>query len=215
MRYSGLEHKANMAIEEKVSWTTDPEINQARDLMEQGKLDDAAAILNKYVVGQPDSFNAWGLLRIVHWRNNEIPACRDATRMLCGLNVRAGMGEAAWEDYEEFLNLGGDKMPPAVWLELCRVPEERHDYKRALGEYEKLAAAHPAERQGLMAQLGAARILLKRLDRPRDALRLYEVASASAVPHLDCERDLESGIQEARTALAQAIPMASRSARRG
>ena len=59
------------------------------------------------------------------------------------------MYEAAWLDYEEFLNLGGDKMPPSIWLELCRVPEERGDYKRALTEYERLAGAHPAERQGV------------------------------------------------------------------
>ena len=38
------------------------------------------------------------------------------------------MYEAAWEDYEEFRNLGGGKMPPAIWLELCRVPEERNDF---------------------------------------------------------------------------------------
>ena len=57
------------------------------------------------------------------------------------------------------------------------------------------------ERQGLMAQLGAARILLKRLDRPREALRLYEAASVSTVPHLDLERDIESGIQEAKDSL--------------
>jgi tetratricopeptide (TPR) repeat protein len=104
---------------------------------------------------------------------------------------------AAWLDYEEFLNLGGDKMPPAIWLELCRVPEERNDFKRALSEYEKLALAYPATRQGVMAQIGAARILLTRLDRPDEALRLYEAASASAAPHLDVEADIESGIREA------------------
>ena len=119
------------------------------------------------------------------------------------------MYEAAWQDYEEFLNLGGDKMPPAVWLELCRVAEERNDSNRALSEYEKLAAAYPSERQGLIAQIGAARILLKRLDRPHDALRLYEAASASAVPHLDFERDIESGIQEAKTALLERASLAT------
>ena len=89
----------------------------------------------------------------------------------------------------------------AIWLELCRVAEEQNDFKRALNEYEKLAAAYPYERQGLMAQLGAARILLKRLDRPHEAFRLYEAASTSPVPHLDLERDIESGIQEAKDAL--------------
>jgi membrane associated rhomboid family serine protease len=203
IRYSGLEHKANKGIEEKTTWTADPEIGQATDLMAQGKLDEAAATLERYLTEKPDSLGGWNLVRTVHWRRNDIPACREATRRLCILNTQAGLHEAAWLDYEEFINLGGDKMPPATWLELCRVPEERNDYKRALSEYEKLAAAYPIERQGLMAQLGAARILLKRLDRPRDALRLYEAASASAVPHLDCERDLESGIKEATAALLQ------------
>ena len=44
--------------------------------------------------------------------------------------------------------MGGDKMPPDIWLELCRVPEERSDFKRALSEYEKLAAAYPADAAG-------------------------------------------------------------------
>ena len=34
IRYSGLEHKVNKAIEEQVAWTPDPEISQAGDLME-------------------------------------------------------------------------------------------------------------------------------------------------------------------------------------
>jgi tetratricopeptide (TPR) repeat protein len=114
---------------------------------------------------------------------------------------------AAWLDYEEFLNLGGDKMPPAIWLELCRVPEGRGDYKRALSEYEKLSAAYPTERQGLVAQVGAARIFLTRLDCPDEALRLYEAASASVVPHLDVEADIELGIREAKAALSQRAAM--------
>jgi hypothetical protein len=114
---------------------------------------------------------------------------------------------AAWLDYEEFLNLGGDKMPPAIWLELCRVPEGRGDYKRALSEYEKLSAAYPTERQGLMAQVGAARIFLTRLDCPDEALQWYAAASASTVPHLDLERNIESGIQEAKTILSERASM--------
>lgn len=117
------------------------------------------------------------------------------------------MYEAAWLDYEEFLNLGGEQMPPAMWLELCRVPEKRNDYKRALSEYEKLAAVYPAEREGLLAQLGAARILLTRLDRPAEALQWYAAASASTVPHLDLERDIESGIQGAKTILSERASM--------
>jgi len=203
LSYSGLEHKANMAIEEKVSWTAGPEINEASDLVENDKLDQATVILNKYLAAKPSSLGAWNLLRIAHWRKNEIPACREATRKVCALNLQAGMYEAAWQDYEEFLNLGGVNMAPATWLELCRLAEERNDYQRALSEYQKLAAAHPSERQGLIAQIGAARILLKRLDRPQEALRLYEAASASAVPHLDLEQDTEAGIQESEAAISE------------
>ena len=94
-------------------------------------------------------------------------------------------------------------MPPDIWFDLCRVPEEQQDFERAVSEYEKLAAAYPSERQSVMAQLSAARICLKRLSRPQDALRFYEAAAASAVPHLDLEQDIESGIREARNVLSQ------------
>ena len=55
----------------------DPEINQASDFMEQGKLEEAAAILGKYVCHRkPDSFGAWSLLRIsplAKKRNSRLP----------------------------------------------------------------------------------------------------------------------------------------------
>ena len=172
--------------------------------MEQGKLTDAAAILNEFLADKPDSVEAWNLLRAIHWRASNIPAYREATCKLCDLHVRSREYETAWQDYEDFLNAGGERIPPDVWLDLCRVPEQQQDFERAVSEYEKLAAAYPSERQSLLAQLGAARICLKRLSRPLDALRLYEGASASAVPHLDLEQDIASGIREARTMLPQA-----------
>jgi tetratricopeptide (TPR) repeat protein len=204
LRYSGLERKVNRAIEEKVAWVPPAAITQANELMEHERLDEAAAILNDYLATEPESVGGWNLLLGVHWRNHKIPECREAAIKLCGLHLQAGECKAAWQDYNEFLNLGGDKVSPAVWLELCRVPEQQQDFERAVGEYEKLATAYPSERQSLMAQLCAARICLKRLNRPLDALRLYEAAETSAVPHLDLEQDIESGIWEARNVLAQA-----------
>jgi tetratricopeptide (TPR) repeat protein len=203
LRYSGLEHKANKAIEEKVAWTPGPEISQANELMEQGKLPEAAALLNEFVADKPDSFAAWNLLRAIHWRASNIPAYREATCKLCDLHVRSREYETAWQDYEDFLNAGGERIPPDVWLDLCRVPEQQQDFERAVSEYEKLAATYPSERQSLLARLGAARICLNRLGRPLDALRLYEGASASAVPHLDLEQEIESGIRTAKNVLAQ------------
>jgi len=117
--------------------------------------------------------------------------------------VRSREYETAWQDYEDFLNAGGERIPPDVWLDLCRVPEQQQDFERAVNEYEKLAATYPSERQSLLAQLCAARICLKRLNRPLDALRFYEAAAASAVPHLDLEQDIQSGIRKARIAITQ------------
>jgi hypothetical protein len=71
-----------------------------------------------------------------------------------------------------------------------------------LSEYQQLAATFPSERQALTAQLGAARICMKRLNRPQDALALYQAAAASPVPHLDWEQHIQAGIKEAKLALS-------------
>ena len=205
IRYSGLEHKMNKAIEEKVAWTPDPEISQAGDLMEHHKFDEAAATLNNYLTTKPDSVEAWNLLRAVYWRASNISAYREATGKLCDLHVRSREYETAWQDYEDFLNAGGERIPPDVWLDLCRVPEQQQDFERAVSEYEKLAAAYPSERQSVLAQLCAARICLNRLNRPVDALRFYEAAKTSAVPHLDLELDIQSGIREAQKSLLSQV----------
>lgn len=201
LRYSGLEHRTHRAIEEKVAWIPEAKIVQANDLMESGKLDEAARVLNQYLATKSESFAAWNLLGAVYWRASKIPAYREVTRKLCELHLEAKEREAAWQNYEDFLNAGGEKMPPAIWLDLCRVPEEQHDFERAVSEYEKLATVNPLDRQSLLAQLRAGRICLKRLNRPHDALRFYEAAAVSPVPHLDLEQDIKSGIQEAKAIL--------------
>jgi hypothetical protein len=70
-----------------------------------------------------------------------------------------------------------------------------------LEEYQRLAAAYPSERQSLTALLAAARICLKRLDRPQDALKFYELVAKSPLPHLDLEPNIQTGMREARAAL--------------
>jgi tetratricopeptide (TPR) repeat protein len=193
----------NKAIEEKVAWTPASELAHATDLMEHKKFDEATAIVNNYLTTKSDCIEAWNLLRAIHWQKSEIPAYQEVTITLCGLHLQAREREAAWQDYEEFLQLGGDSVSPQIWLDLCRLPEERHDYERALSEYEKLAAAHPSERESLLAQLSAARICLKRLNRPQAALKFYEAVLASTVPHLDLQQDIDSGIREINSAEPQ------------
>ena len=46
--------------------------------------------------------------------------------------------------------------------------------------------------------MAAGRIYLKRLNRPADALRLYEAAQASSIPHADWQTTIDRGIAEAK-----------------
>jgi tetratricopeptide (TPR) repeat protein len=209
LRYTGWEQKANEAIEEKITWTVDPVIDDATALMEKGQLDEAAAILKAYVAHHPDSIDANSVLGQVYWRQNQLAAYHEVIARLCGLHLKARATDAAWQDYEDFLNSGGEKLPAATWLEICRIAEEKENFERAAAEYEKLASTYASERQSVLALLAAGRLCLKRLDRPQEALRFYEAAATSAVPHLDCEQDIQVGIRGAKAALTPAIPVTS------
>jgi len=104
---------------------------------------------------------------------------------------------------------------PFIWFELGRVAEERKDYERALLEYDKLADTYPSARESILAKISAARLCLKRLNRPHDALRFYEEASASVVPHLDLDRDIQVGIQQAKDVLSQNAQLSAGAASTG
>jgi len=202
IQYSGWEHKANKAIEEKIGWTNDAELEQASTMIEQGQLGEAQQLLTGYVAAKPSSADAWALLRQVHSRQGNTKEFLDAVVKTCSLHLRAHEIEAAFQDYAEFVDAGGGKMPAATWLELCKGAEEMQEFERALSEYQELAKAYPAERQALTAQLSAARLCLKKLNRPQDALVLYQAASKSPIPHLDWDQLIQSGIKEAKGALA-------------
>jgi len=201
IQHSGLEQKANKAIEEKLGWSNDPELELASSNMEHGQLADAIAHLNAYVAKKPNSVDAWNMLRQIYTRQNDMKSYLEATVKSCALHLRTHEVEAAFQDYAEFVDNGGGKMPAATWLELCKGAEEKQEFERALTEYQQLAAAYPAERQALTAQLSAARLCLKRLGRPADALALYQAAAASPIPHLDWEQHIQSGLKEAKGAL--------------
>jgi tetratricopeptide (TPR) repeat protein len=197
---TGWEHKTNAVIEEKIGWSADPAVVQGTELMEKGKFDEGIAVVLKYVTAKPDATDGYAILRQLHWRKNDIPAYRDATAKLCQLHVKAQDSDAAWQDFEEYANAGGDRLPAETWLEICRMAEGRQNYERALAEYEGLAKAYPAERQSILALLAAGRLALKQLHRPADALRYYQTANASKVPHLDWESNIQAGIKAAEQA---------------
>jgi membrane associated rhomboid family serine protease len=200
---SGLEHKVSSAIEEKVSWTADPAIVQATEAIDQGKPEEAIRKLQEHLADKPDSPDALVLLQQLHWRKGNPAGHRDATIKLCQLHLKKQDAEAAWRDYEEFQNTGGLHLPAATWLELCRFLEGRQNFDRAVTEYDKLAVAYPRDKQSLLALMAAGRLSLKKLGRPAGALDFYRAASASVVPHLDWESNIQAGIKEAAATLSQ------------
>jgi rhomboid family protein len=197
IQHSGIEQKTNKAIEEKLGWSNDPELEQASSMMEHGQLPDAVALLTNYVAVNPNSLDAWNLLRQIHTRQGNTKDYLEATVKSCALHLRAHQVEAAFKDYAEFIDCGG-KMPAATWLELCKGAEEMQEFDRAFSEYQQLAQTYPTERQALTAQLSAARLCLKRLNRPQDSLTLYQNAASSPIPHLDWEQHIQAGIKEAK-----------------
>jgi tetratricopeptide (TPR) repeat protein len=201
IQYSGLEHKANKAIEEKLAWTADAEIGQASELMDHGQLAEAQVMLENYLATQPNSLDAWNLLRQISNLQSDTARYLEATARTCALHLKAREIETAFQDYAEFVD-GGGKMPADLWLELCKGAESLQEFDRALAEYLQLAQSYPTERQALTAQLSAARLCLKKLDRPQDALALYQAAAASPIPHLDWDGIIQAGIKEAKATLA-------------
>jgi tetratricopeptide (TPR) repeat protein len=202
LRYTGLEKKANDAIEAKVSWTADPAIVQATEHMQAGKLDEAVATLQGFLKTKPDSTDALTILQQAYWRKNDINSYRDTTAKVIQLQLKNQNVDAAWQDYEDFKTAGGESLPAPVWLELCRAIEGKGQYERAVEEYDHLAKAFPSERPALLALLAAGRLALKNLNRPAEALRFYEAADKSPVPHLDWDTNIRNGIENARKASA-------------
>src|SRR5260370_17254189 len=116
MRYSGLEQATAEAVEEKVTWTADPKIVQASELLENGHLDAAAEALKRHLAEKPDSTDAYFLLQQIHSRKNDQVACDDATLRLCQLYLKARNPDAACRTYEDFLSSGGRTLPPPSCL---------------------------------------------------------------------------------------------------
>jgi len=209
--YSGLEHVANQAIEAKVTWTADPAIVQATEKIDQGNLDEAITILQAHMATSAPSIDACALLSQLYWRKNDIPKYHEATIKLCQMHLKAQNVDAAWEDFGQYLNSGGDRMPASTWLELCRGAEGQQNFQRAVEEYDRLAHAYPTERQSLLALMAAGRLSLKKLNQPAEALRFYTAAADSPVPHIDWDMNIQGGILEAQKALTAAEVPATQS----
>ena len=203
LSYSGLEHVANEAIEAKVTWTAERAIVQATEKIDEGKLDEAIAILQTPSASGTASVDACTLLAQLYWRKNDVPKYHETVIKLCQMHLKAQNMDAAWQDFGDYLNSGGERMPASTWLELCRSAEGQQNFERAVEEYDKLARAYPTERQSLLALMAAGRLSLKKLNRPAEALHFFKAASDSLVPHLDWAANIQAAIVEAEKALKQ------------
>lgn len=209
VRKSGLEQMAEKGIQDKISWVSHPLLAEASEQMEKEQLDLAAASLQKLLLEKPDSIDAYRMLQRIYWQKNDLPKHRDALTKLLGLEIKANDHEGALQTCQDFRNAGGEKLPAPLWLEFCRQLETQPDVSRAADEYLELAQGYPVEKQGLLAQMAAGRIYLKRLDRPADALRLYEAAQASTIPHADWQATIDRGIAEAKKVMQGQVAPAS------
>jgi len=207
VRASGLEQIAEKGIQEKISWVSHPLLAEANEQLEKGQLDAAESNLKVLLLEKPDSVDAHRMLQNIYWRKNDVPAHRGALEKVLTLELKANDHAGAWLTYQDFKNAGAEKLSAPVWLDFCRQLETQPDIERAAGEYQELAQAYPTEKQSLLAQMAIGRIFLKRLNRPAEALRFYEAAQASTVPHPDWQATIDRGIAEARKALQpQPVP---------
>jgi membrane associated rhomboid family serine protease len=202
VRFSGIERSLNAAIEKEISGVDDPEIARAQEYIDHKKLDEAVAVLQNYTAAKPAAIDAWNLLRDIHWQKQDFPAYQQTVMKCCALHLKARNDEAAWRDYEDYVSSGGKQMPLELRYDLCRLIESQGDFERAICEYKQLAAENPSDRKALIAQLAAGKICLKKLNRPEEALKFYEAAETSPVPHLDFEQTIQSAMLEAKTALS-------------
>ena len=202
LRFTHLEHKVTEAIEEKTTWTSDPVIHEATEIMEKSQFDQALAVLTPFASAHPDSVDAANLIQQIYWRKGDLPAFRDASLKLCSAHLKAREWDLAWQCYQEVRNTSEEKLPVNLWFDLCRAAETMKNFELALSEYQQLVAAYPSERQCFMAQIAAGRICLSQLQRPQDALSFFQAAAASPVPHLDWEQTIEAGIRNAKAAIS-------------
>jgi hypothetical protein len=115
---------------------------------------------------------------------------------LCRLRVAGGDIEGAWNDYSEYKNLGGTKLPRGVWLEICRFLERESRWDLAAEEYEHLAKANAGERAGVSALVSAGRIYAEHLFKPELAEKLFKQAAVSPAPHSDLDAAIQEGLKQ-------------------
>jgi hypothetical protein len=196
LRVTGIEHTMDQAIEAKVTWTADAPLVQATELLGENNAQAAVATLQQHVKDKPDSIDGHMMLLKAQERQSDTAGQKETLANLCRLYLAEGDPDTAWNYYEHFTTLGGERLPRGVWLELCRYLERNQNWDRAVTEYQRFAEKNAAERASVPALVAAARICLTKLNRVADAERSYKAAEASPVPHLDLEAEIQDGLKK-------------------
>src|SRR6266436_4022333 len=84
---TGLEHEANVVIEDKIGWTADPAVVQGTECLEKGNFDEGIAVLKAFLLEKPDSLDAYRMLQNIYWRKNDVPAHRGALEKVLTLEL--------------------------------------------------------------------------------------------------------------------------------
>ena len=196
LRATGWEQSADKAIEAKVSWSADPRLVKAGELLAANQADAAIAELQSYLREKPDSLEAHELILRAQEKKQDFEGQKVSLNTLCRLYAQAGELSLAWHSFELLGNLGGEKLPRPVWMELCRYLEGQQNWERAAMEYENVAKTYSSDRASIGALVSAARIQAKKLNHREEALRLYRLADSSPLNHLDWDAAIQAGLKE-------------------
>jgi membrane associated rhomboid family serine protease len=194
---TGVEAYMSQVIEAELGWSVDPHIAAASEHLERGDLDSAINEVNAQTAEKPASVEAHEMLVSLYFRKDNIPKYLESLEALCEVHLKAANPEAAWQDYENYRQMGGRKMPAGTWLQLLRFSESQGYWDRAVTEYEEFAQAWPEERGSVLALISAGRIQLQQFGRFEEAKRLYTTAQNSSVPHADWDEVIRKGLEKA------------------
>lgn len=200
LRATGIERRMDEAIEAKVSWSPNLHIANATEWLIQNRPDYAVAELELELKEHPDSGEALELLLKAYSKTNNFEGMKRTLASLVRYYVSAGDRQQALSNYEQYLNMGGERLARGVWLELCHFYEADQAWSRAADEYEKFAETNYLERSAVPALVSAAEIYLKQLHRNDKAERLFLAAAASPIPHLSSEAAIQAGLKACTSA---------------
>ena len=195
MRLTGIDKHLEQVSEAKEGWTADPHIVKAGEYLEKGRLDFAIAEVNAQIAEKPASVEAHEMLVSLYLQKKDILGYMKALEARCDLRIKMHNPEAAWQDYLDYGNAGGRKMPADTWLELCRIAEGQESWERAVGEYQQLSDSWPASKASIIALVAAGRLNAQH-GRAEEAKRFYVAAQTSTVPHADWDETIRKGLEK-------------------